>query len=475
MNSMFYKAGTWEVSLGRWGILLVDRLKNGFVSPVISTIISIFIMSVVAMIIVMLFGMKKKGTVILSSIAIVSMPAFSDVLTYWYCSDSYSLAMLFSVLAVYIIYKIKPKIKSWKGYLFGALALVIQMGLYQSFIGITTTLSLFIIIIEILKNERSFKEIIKLFKDFIIMGILGAVIYYGISEIALSIFRVSIADYRGASNVSVMSILTNLPSSIKNTYNNFIEYYFGNGIIHNDYWNRQFMNLFLMWLIVGGSIYIIIKNKVYKDRLNIVFLLICFCILPICLDIIQIIVTKTDVELMILPAYIVPIIFTIYIINILSFEDNISNILKYGIYIITLLITITYICSDNATYMTLKIKNNQAYSNIIRAIDRIETSEEYDKNMKIMLAGTIEKYDYKVLYKMANGGVSEYNNFWMAHGQGMKKFVEINLGIDINLCTGKQYGEIIQTEEFQNMGIFPDKDSVKVINNIMVVKFTNMF
>lgn len=44
-------------------------------------------------------------------------------------------------------------------------------------------------------------------------------------------------------------------------------------------------------------------------------------------------------------------------------------------------------------------------------------------------------------------------------------------GTNINFCEDYQYYTIINSEEFKQMGIFPAENSVKIINNVMVVKF----
>ena len=45
--------------------------------------------------------------------------------------------------------------------------------------------------------------------------------------------------------------------------------------------------------------------------------------------------------------------------------------------------------------------------------------------------------------------------------------------MSINLCTSDEYKKIILTQEFKDMKTFPDRNSVKVINGVMVVKFSN--
>ena len=112
-NIIYKISGTWEVSLGRWGIAIFDTLRGGLVSPIISSFISIFIMALISISIVELFSIKNKIAIVIASIALASMPTFSTILTYWYCSDSYTFSILSSILAVYFVYRssIKKKLR----------------------------------------------------------------------------------------------------------------------------------------------------------------------------------------------------------------------------------------------------------------------------------------------------------------------------------------------------------------------------
>ena len=44
-------------------------------------------------------------------------------------------------------------------------------------------------------------------------------------------------------------------------------------------------------------------------------------------------------------------------------------------------------------------------------------------------------------------------------------------GVNINFCSDYEYYLIINSEEFKQMDIFPGENSVKMINDVMVVKF----
>lgn len=425
-----------------------------------------------------LFKIKNKITIFLTSVALIAMPAMSEILTYWYCSDSYCMSILLSILAVYILYNYKNK---WGKLILASSCLTFSMALYQTSIGITVTLCIMLPIFEILKGEKNTKEILKEIGNSLIMGMVAGIIYFGLTHIILKLYNISLSSYGGANKIGI-SNLTNIFTYIKTTYITFYNYYFKNNIVQNYYWRRQYINVLFIILIGISFILLIVKNKSYKKKWNMILLVVFMLILPICLGIIEVIAPERGIALLMSSPYIFPVIMLILLIEVMTKKEQYSstiNIFEFGSIFITICILWTYILSNNATYMAIKMTKNQLYSYSVRILDRIETNEEYIKDMPIMFAGDINKEQYprdSIIYSMANGGTAKIDALWHDYNgskQTWSKFFISNLGTNVKWCTNEQYKAIIQTDEFKKMGLYPATNSVKVINNIMVVKFTN--
>ena len=61
----YFKPGDWELTLGRWGIVLIQRLNNFMALPNLTTICCILIMGIAAVIVVDLFDLKSKISIII--------------------------------------------------------------------------------------------------------------------------------------------------------------------------------------------------------------------------------------------------------------------------------------------------------------------------------------------------------------------------------------------------------------------------
>ena len=202
----YHGVSEWEISLGRWGLIIMNLLRGSAVSTVISSFITIITMGATSIVLVELLNIKKPIWIVLTSAILVTAPTFAIIVTYPYCSDSYAIAMLLSVLSVYFIYK---KINA-NCFVIASCIVALSLGLYQSYIGVTVTLCVIIPILKLLKNEESIKTIwIDILKS-IGMVILGVIIYYILTQLVLYLTHVKLSTYSGANEIG-LSIFKTIP------------------------------------------------------------------------------------------------------------------------------------------------------------------------------------------------------------------------------------------------------------------------
>lgn len=186
-NSIAYsRAGTWELTLGRWGIELIERLNSFIAIPTISTISCIITMAVTAVILVELFDLKSKISIIFTSAMLVLTPTFTATVLYIYTSFAYCFNMMLSTLVILFLYKFKNK---KLGFILASICFMFSLSIYQSYIGITIGLCLMISIIYILRNEKNLKEIFKSILITALSVIIGGVMYYVVTIILLKFSR----------------------------------------------------------------------------------------------------------------------------------------------------------------------------------------------------------------------------------------------------------------------------------------------
>lgn len=473
VTALYHQSGVYNVSLGRWGILLTEFLRAYIAIPQVTIIISLVIISISVTFLIDLLKLKNKISIFLISLSFSVAPTLMHYFLWPFTADTYCWGILLSILAVRNIYLIKSQILKM---FCTTLCIALAVGIYQSHLGFILVLMIIIPVLNLLKGE----EIKKVLKDisYSILGVItGLILYYGITQICLIVFQTDFSSYRGANEVSVLGIIKELPRGIIKTYKTFMEYFAGENIIANSNYNRIFLYSALCLtslIIMIGTIRKVKQNRIVRTILIIIGLI----LIPIGINIIEIIVPTTSTYIVMCYQYILIFVFLIALLEITN-----RNYLKFSkMLLITCIFVIlwTYYLANNASYMTVLLSDNQLEATAIRIIDRIEQQEGYKTWMEICFVGSIDNTkllrDQKNMYEKSyknKVGTNLFHKTFSGEQNGWKRFLSTYLGFTYYSCSKDDYKEIIESEEFKKMGIFPSKSSVKIINDIMVVKLTD--
>ncbi|HIU11412.1 MAG TPA: glucosyltransferase domain-containing protein [Candidatus Onthocola stercorigallinarum] len=471
----YYIANVWDLSLGRWGLYYADHLRFGLSSSVVSTILALIYLSFSAILIIDLLKIKGKVSKFLTAGLLVTAPFLFETLFSSFCSSEYLLAFLLSVIAVYIVYNSKKYVISTT---IASLLLAISLGLYQAYIGVASALCVFIPVIYLLRNEYDKKYVFKKFLQSLVMGILAIVFYVIILNIILALWNVSLESYSGANEIGLKNFLM-LPELIINAYRSFYQYFFTDVIMKNDIYNREWVHLILSLLTAISIILILFQNKKlnWQSRLFIIF---CLLISPIAVCLVELIAPERDISLLMAAPLMIVYIFTL---SIIEFKEttNTKAILNWGIIICCVFVFISNFVMSNASYMAVRVNKDKTVTAITRVMNIIWDNEEYTPDMPIMFAGNGESgylgQRTNGMFNLATGHTAESPLVWGSNvdncNTGWQKLINYYLGYKINVVDYETHMKILDTEEFAEMPIFPSKDAVQIINEVMVVKFEN--
>ncbi len=473
INSMYHRADIWEAMLLRFGLDFMQIIKGNIVSPVLATMLSSIFLGITVILVIETLQIKNKYFKYITAILFAVAPNVSATLTFFYCSDAYILGMLLATLAVFLVRKYDSK--KWMVLLSGLL-IALAMGMYQTYISVTMVLCIATLIIDILNNQER-KQILINIAKYILMGVIGIILFYLISHLVVLCKNLTVSDYSGASSIGLNTLLE-LPRLLPQAYKSFFDYYFTDKIIPNTIWGTNFVYAILFLVVLISTIYVV-KSKKIK---NIVCLLLFIIILPICFGIIEIMVPDVDIHILMACSmiYIFPIFFKI--LEMLP-EAKISKNLKYIAIFCSLVIIWIYTWQDNASYIAIKAMQNQAESTALKIVNQIEQLDEYNPDMPVLILGGLRGNPYlsrdntsieaKKLYDRTWGFITKESTIWWGNLDNWRKIFYEYIGVNMNLISERENPEIFETEEFKNMKYYPEKDSIKVINNIVVVRLSD--
>ena len=478
INSMYHQADVWELMLLRFGLYFMKVIKGNIVSPILSTLISSIFLGITILLVIDIFKIKNKYLKYITALLLVVAPNISATLTFFYCSDAYILGMLLATLSVYIMRKFEEK--KWPIFLGGVL-LALAMGMYQTYLSVTMVLISGTLLIDTLNNKGIKKIFIDLVR-YILMGVIGIGLFYAISHIILIIANLSVSDYSGANSIGITSMLSNLLKLLPEAYQSFFNYFFNDKMIPNTIWHTNILYIIIFVIELIATIYLVVKNKVYKKVSNIVLTIILIAIMPICFGIIEIIVPDTDIHILMACSMI--FIFSIFfkILELLP-KDNFSKVIKYIIVGCSIIVAWNYIWQDNAPYIAINSMQNQAINTASRLVTHIEELDEYTPEMPVLLLGGLENNEYlsrenttieaKKVFDRSWGFISEKSTIWWGNLDSWRKIFYEYVGANLKLVSEWESTDILESDEFKTMKYYPEKDGIKIINNTVVVRLSD--
>lgn len=474
-NSMQYsRAGDWVIALGRWGIELAGRLNNFVAIPSITTMLCLFLMAVSTVFIVDIFNFKSKYSALFTGMIMVVSPCLTATMLYVYTSVAYCVNMLLAILAIWFIYKFKYK---KIGIVISALCFMFSLSIYQSYMGVTVGLCIMLSIIELLKDNSKIKDVFINIGKTVLAVLSGGILYYILTMLILNLTGIDMATYKGAESFGIKEIFASLGTNILNTYKNFVEFFFKDVIVYNTNYRRDIWYiLFFIGFIVTFIVKLAkLKVEAKKEKIfKIVLASLMVLLMPIGLNIINIIAVGTEIYALTATQMILVIPFVLALVESLE----ILNSIKWIILISCMCICGTYYLSDSASYSALKLTYNQAYSSTMRVFDRIETTPGYEKDMPLLLAGIIGNNNYPRTMNLYGYTIGELANNTVFHGTyggqigTWINYVRVFFGLDIQMCDPDTYYRIVTGEDYKDMEMFPAEDSIRIIDGVVVVKLS---
>ena len=290
-SGSYYKAGRWELSIGRWFWLYVDRIRFGLSIDPATSLISLALFSAGMICLLELFEVKDHIWSMIICSLFLSSTTVCVSLSYRYMSPTFALAFFFSVAAAYVVLKLSKPVLAICA---GGILIALSMGLYQADIGCTCIIILSWFILAFIQDT----EFQILWKTFVrcsasILG--GGAIYVIILKMHLAYFNMEMNSYKGGNIYSVKNTLLKLPQSLANIYRSFGQY-FTDDVIKSNVLQNYRLYIFVFAILFVGLIkilYCIWKQNVFKMALCALLII----LIPAACNAVLLIATDTSIEI----------------------------------------------------------------------------------------------------------------------------------------------------------------------------------
>lgn len=459
---------------GRWALgfleVCLNKVGGVFSIPWFNGILSLLFIALSAIIIVDIFRVKSiLGSILIGCILVV-YPVTATAYAYMFNAWSDFLCLFLNVLAVWIVTK---NCYSWYRLICGGGIFCIALGIYQAMFPVGAVLFLLALILNAVEKKNI--NIIKDGSRYLgtLMG--GMASYLFITLFLRKISIIELTFYNGVNEIGKLE-LSKLPMKIGVAYIEFFKANFANihssiyfaGIIQGIILCSFFMFIFLIW-----------KN-IYK-KMDKILLIILVTLLPLGINLIYCFSTQDDFTIHTLMVY--PTVLTLIIPIILMDKINIDDIMhgrkkafilaESGLISIIVLIVGVYVYYDNSAYLKATFLQEQTMAWYNTLISEIKGTEGYRDEYPVAYIGMYEAEDRSFAHipSMENAvRITGYdlNMQDLVNNYKMYEFMSLRCGYAPELYQDVE--KLKNTEEVKNMEIYPDKGSIKVIDNVVVVK-----
>lgn len=468
-----------SVEQGRWflkwmGDILVKYTGGVYSLPLLNGLLSLLLLAVSAALIAEMFQVTHWIPAAFIGGFTVVFPSVVCMFFYMFTSVFYAVGILFSVLAAYFVVRYPRSIPAHIG---AVLLLACSLGVYQAYFpNAVCLLVISVILLSAFREEnRTWKNIF--FTALRYVGVLaaGMVVYFFINMVVLKVNGVEMISYQGGASMGQITLRQFL-SAVKRCYRDFIALGNDNVLVLNATGILRVCYWLVMGLFAVSALLLLVFEK--GDWLKKAIMAAGFLALPVAMFLVYIMAPDAQTYTLMGYAVVYLLIFFAVWTDYYSRKVHCKGELRVGFTwvaeMICFVMLATYIWYGNGCYMSLEYTKNHDMAYFQTMITQIKSVEGYEDNLSVAFVGdTIEDATNTQgslmgpVFGIDGKAESNVNSFSRIH------IIIEYLGFAPTICGYEETKILRESEEVKNMPSYPDDGSIQIIDNIIVVKFSD--
>lgn len=472
---LFHYTPDWEVTLGRWLIPVVDSIRYYLSVPFFVGPIAVLLFAIGTVLVLNILEIDSDvHRYVVGSVLMVT-PCVGNTLLFYYCADSYAIAMICACMYVHFI----KKKSSVTNFVIGTCFLIVSLGLYQAYLGVAAVLCAATLILVILDNKVTKIDIIKKAIYMVVSAGVGLILYYVITRIIISMKNLSLAGYGGANSVASTSLL-DIKIAIALSYQKFVHLFFG---MSQSKYHTFYRGHYYSWMMFGlffiVLVFVLIKRQIHRTPIKFAILVALVLATPFLCGIIMLIVKGHNIHILMCQGYYV--LMAVIASVILHIKSDINNektakAITVAFVVLVGLFGFELSAINNSTYEYNHFIRNNMTTTLNRVLAQAESMEGYAEDMEFAFAGQplngypVESYLEKMSFLEVDTLYDDEYRFNMAM---IDNILKEDIGCAVKMCDASTFDRLVSSQEFENMPVYPNYGSVKMIDECVLVKFSD--
>lgn len=466
--------------LGRWMLKYLHPLGSEYSIPAVHGFLMILFLTLAACFVLEIVQTKSLYAAVLVPALMVTFPSVACTMTFMFMAHTSGMAILMICAAVYLLRRYKY------GWLPCSLLLIGALGIYQSYISIGIALMLMGMIVDILKGEQ-FKDTLKKGIICVIVLLASVVIYMALCHVIYP--AIDQETYGGVGNMGQIAV-TEMPRLIGRCYKRFLEYFIWKPF---DFVSKtaQYANILICIALGGIFVYLLFIKKIYKDILRFIL---CICLmgfLPLAVAFVYFMAPEVDYSMLMLYAYVLIYVMLVALVEVCmeywkgqKKGKKASEYVRYMVVAVTAVVLFVSCYTDylitNQAYLRMEVTKDRVtsyYNRIIASVEAMDGFQNgdpvaflgefyYVDNPSPLEAESLENFGTDIFRTMS--GVTLENGLLTS---GVRNnVIRTYIGFEMTDLSAKEKEEIMSSEKYQSMPIYPTEGSIQQIDGIWIVK-----
>ena len=458
---------------GRWFLPTVLKLDGDFSTPLLIGILGLLFLAVTACLVASILRVRRRFSCTVLAALLVSFPTISATYSYMFTADGYFLGLMLAALGAYWAIRY-PRL----GIVLGAVAIMLSMGIYQSYFPVAAVLMVGAMVFETLDGQKSFRQLmLQGIRLVVVLGI-GMVLYMVMVKITTR--NLGLVDYMGISTMGQIQ-LSQLPDLVAKCYLGYIRFFFADPV------NTQFAALRLPLLLCGAATVILLIVLLWKRRLGALRtarVLVLGAIYPLAGNLIYIMVAGQTVHLLMIYGSALllaaPIALTDYgledFIQLRLPQQSLCALMSWVILVAMSIVSFTYVVGSNQSYLKMQLAMDQVTSYSTRLLSAIEQCEGYDPDLPVVLLGSNRRTEdlspTPALNSLTANMTGVLDMAGMRTSYVYNYFLRYYMGFtgQVYLGTAPEAQALEELKEVQDMPVYPASGSIRIVDGYVVVK-----
>lgn len=456
------------ITSGRWFLMIACGFSSFYTLPWVIGLLGLLFLSLAAAALTELLEVEKTWAVMAISAILPAFPALASTFAYVFTLDGYMLALLLATLAVLVTKKKRY------GFLPGAACLALSLGIYQGYLAFAMILSAFSVLM-LSAGEGKIREKILKAARYLCMGVLGAVLYYGILQLLLKLQGKELASYQGISGMGSAAASEGLLSTLEKVYRDFLGFSLKGNVIYNN-WLSLAACILLALASLTALVSLATRRKWWRNPWFFMIAIVSAVAFPPVTNVILLISPGVNYHLLMRYQWV------LYLIGAIAFvgrreEEHFRGacLTEWMALAAAFVLVCFYGVTDNIGYVNLQKRYEKTYAYCVRLLDRIEQTPGYYQGIPIAMIGVVGDEQFPptdLTLPVTSNMIGLNGDVLLYTGENYRKFIRNYLGATLNILPGAM-AEMYYDEAYVEMDSFPGKDSIRIIDGIMYIKTEN--